>query len=112
MTSKSWIYDPQSGGRKIPDAIKPRIHKRIVAHAHKHYAGKFSRIEVRFSGKFCYIDAYTEPFVPPDYNPELFGGNRVKNVLHSCVISPLICAAFGSLVTKINGRWPSIPTAI
>ena len=74
MTKKTWVYDPQSGGRKIPHTTKPRIHQRVIAHAQKHYAGKFTRIEVRFSGKFCYIDAYKEPFVPPDYNPELFGG--------------------------------------
>ena len=39
-------------------------------------------------------------------------GNHVKNVLHSCVVFPLTYAAFGSLVTKINGRWPFIHTAI
>jgi hypothetical protein len=74
MPRKIWVYDPHSGGTKIPDKIKPRIRQRILAHAQKNYAGKFNRIEVRFSGKFCYIDAYTEPFVSPDYNPELFGG--------------------------------------
>lgn len=74
MPRKVWVYDPQSGGRKIPDAIKPSIRQRILTHAQKHYAGKYSRIEVRFSGKFCYIDAYTEPFVPVDYDPGLYGG--------------------------------------
>lgn len=46
----------------------------ILVHAQNHYAGKYNRIEVWFRGKFCYIDADTEPFVPPEYDPELFGG--------------------------------------
>lgn len=74
MARKILVYDPHSGGTKIPDTIKARIRQRILAYAQKNYAGKFNRIEVRFSGKLCYIDAYTEPFVSPEYNPELFGG--------------------------------------
>lgn len=74
MLRKVWTYDPQSGGKKIPDTIKPSIRQRILAHAQKYYAGKYKRIEVRFSGKFCYIDAYTEPFIPSDYDPKLYGG--------------------------------------
>jgi len=74
MSRKEWTYDPHSGGKKIPETIRPRIRERILTHAQKHYAGKYNRIDVRFNGKFCYIDAYTEPFVPTDYDPELFGG--------------------------------------
>jgi hypothetical protein len=74
MPRKVWVYDPQSGGTKIPDSIKPRIRQRIIMHASKHYAGKYNRIEVWFRGKFCYVDAYTEPFIASDYDPKLFGG--------------------------------------
>lgn len=72
MPRKIWAYDPQSGGKKIPDSIKPRISQRILLHAKNHYTGKYNRIEVWFRGKFCYIDAYTEPFVASDYDPKLF----------------------------------------
>jgi len=68
---KMWVYDPQSGGKAIPEAIKPKIMQRILAHAEKNYAGKYSRIDVRFRGKFCYIDAYTEPYVPKNFNSKL-----------------------------------------
>ncbi len=78
MTRKIWVHDPQVGGKKIPDAIKPRIRQRILMHAKKHHAKKYNRIEVWFRGKFCYIDAYTEPFVSPEYNPELYGGKSRK----------------------------------
>jgi hypothetical protein len=78
MPRKTWVYDPHSGGTKIPEAKKPQIRQRILAHAQKNYAGTYNRIDVRFSGKFCYIDAYKEPFVPQDYDPELFGGKSRK----------------------------------
>jgi hypothetical protein len=76
MVRKMWVYDPQSGGKKIPDAIKPRLGQRILDHAEKHYAGKYSRIDIRFWGQFCYIDAYTDPYVAAGYDPPLHGEAR------------------------------------
>ena len=34
---------------------------RLLAHAEKHYAGRYARLDARFKGALCYIDAYTEP---------------------------------------------------
>jgi hypothetical protein len=61
---RGWVKDPHSGGVKIPDTVRQRIDQRIQAYAHEHYAGKFKRIEVRFRGALCYIDAYIEPSEP------------------------------------------------
>ena len=61
-----WVYDPQAGGVKIPPAVQERTRQRILKHAEKHYAGKYSRLDLRFRGQFCYIDAYKEPDVPPN----------------------------------------------
>ncbi len=69
-----WVYDPQSGGLTIPKAIQPRIRQCILDHAEKHYSGRHERIDVRFRRNFCYIDAYTAPFVPSDYDPKFYGG--------------------------------------
>jgi hypothetical protein len=38
--------------------------ERIEKYAAKHYAGKYTRIETRFRGPLCYIDAYVEPVEP------------------------------------------------
>lgn len=76
MPKKMWVYDPHAGGVKIPERIQPRIRQRILEHAEKHYAGRYNRIDVRFRGTFCYIDAYTEPFLSPDYDPKLYGESR------------------------------------
>jgi hypothetical protein len=76
MARRTWVYDPQSGGRQIPDSIKPRIDQRIQDYAAKHYAGKYARIDVRFHGKFCYIDAYTEPDEPKDSLLKVTGETR------------------------------------
>ena len=59
---KRWVYDPHSGGVKIPKAVQERTRYRIIAYAEKNFSGKFARIDVRFRGALCYVDAYTEPF--------------------------------------------------
>ena len=80
MPRKMWVYAPQSGGKEIPDSIKPRIRQRILEHAQKHYGGKYNRIDVRFHGRFCYIDAYTEPYVPKRFNAKLRGESRKEHI--------------------------------
>jgi hypothetical protein len=80
VVKKVWVKDPHSGGVNIPERIKETIKNRIVGYAETHYAGKFTRIDVRFKGQFCYIDAYTEPFVPEDYDSLLFGETREERV--------------------------------
>ncbi len=80
MGKKGWVYDPHSGGVKIPEAVREKIRRRILAHAEKHYAGKYSRIEVRFHAQLCYIDAYREPSVSPDFDPTVFGESREEYI--------------------------------
>ena len=80
MPRKVWVYDPQSGGKPIPEKLKPAIRQRVLSHAEKFYAGKYNRIDVRFRGKFCYIDAYTEPDVGKSYDPKLFGESRQAHI--------------------------------
>jgi len=62
---QAWVYDPHSGGVKIPSAVKQCTEQRIRSYAEAKYAGKFTRLGIRFHGAFCYIDAYTEPMEPP-----------------------------------------------
>jgi len=64
-----WVYSPHVGGTKIPEVVKGRTRDRILAHAKRYYAGKFSRIEVRFRGTLCYVDAFQEPHVGEDLPP-------------------------------------------
>jgi hypothetical protein len=75
-----WVFDPHSGGVKIPERVKQKTKQRILAYAEQHYAGKYIRIDVRFKGHFCYIDAYTEPFVPENFNSELFRETREEHI--------------------------------
>lgn len=71
-----WVRGGRTAGVKIPIAVLARTERRILDHAARHHAGKFSRIAVRFHGAFCYIDAYVEP--------ELEG--RQNTPLHLCRI--------------------------
>ena len=91
MAGRTWVYSPHSGGKTIPEFVQPGIRQRILDHAAKHYAGKYNRIDVRFRGKFCYIDAYTEPFVPEDYDPKLFGVSREERIEHLRNVPTHLC---------------------
>ena len=64
-----WVLDANAGGIKIPPRLQAAIRQRIVAHAEKHHGGRYTRIDVRFKGVFCYIDAYREPVVPKRFPP-------------------------------------------
>lgn len=66
---RTWVYNPHTGGKGIPPAVKARTERRIVDYATKHYAGKFTRIEVRFRGALCYIDVCSEPNLPRGIAP-------------------------------------------
>jgi hypothetical protein len=61
---RMWVYNPHTGGKKIPPAVQASTRRRILDYAAKNSAGKFTRIDVRFHGALCYIDAYTEPDPP------------------------------------------------
>lgn len=71
---KQWVFSPGSGGRKIPESVQREVEERIRRVAEKHFKGKYTRLDIRFKGQFCYIDAYQEPVVaknwPPKDSPE------------------------------------------
>ena len=77
---KTWVYDPHSGGVKIPQAVRDRTQNRILEYAKKHYSGKYTHIDVRFRGQLCYIDAYKEPYVQPDFDASVFGESREEYI--------------------------------
>ena len=77
---KMWVYDPHSGGAKIPETLQHRLRQRILQHAEQHYSGKYTRIEVRFRGQFCYVDAYQEPSVDEHFDPQRFGITREQYI--------------------------------
>lgn len=80
MAQNMWVFDPQSGGVPIPKSLYSAITQRIQGYAAKKYQGKFNRIDVRFKGRFCYIDACVEPDVPENFNAELYGETREEHI--------------------------------
>ena len=64
---RTWGFNPHSGGVKIPPSIQVDVRARLERHAAAHYAGRYSRLDIRFRGALCYMDAYQEPTPPlPD----------------------------------------------
>jgi len=64
MRKKVWTLTPHLGGKKIPPNTQADVIKRINKYAEKNYAGKYSRLDIKFRGALCYIDAYQEPPEP------------------------------------------------
>jgi hypothetical protein len=93
MPRKVWVYDPHVGGVKIPPVVRQRTAERIEKHAREKYAGKFAKLDIRFRGALCYIDALTEPDEPTKAELRSWGETReehlerLRNVpLHLCRI--------------------------
>jgi hypothetical protein len=64
--TRGWVFTPDRGGTPIPEPVRRRTEERIRRHAEQQFAGCYTRLEIRFHGQFCYIDAYTEPGPFPD----------------------------------------------
>ena len=69
MARKQWVFSPDSGGIKIPERKRAEVKRRIEAFAAANYAGKYTRLDIRFRSQFCYIDACTEPVVSDKWPP-------------------------------------------
>lgn len=87
-----WVYNPHVGGKNIPPAVRARTERRILDYAAKEFPEKFVRIEVRFRGALCYLDAFREPDepldrVPPEGETREVWLNRLRNTpIHLCRI--------------------------
>ncbi len=78
MAKRMWVLDPHSGGNKIPDPVRLDTVERLEKHAATHFAGRYTRLEIRFRGPLCYIDAFTEPAEPSKGLLEATGETRAE----------------------------------
>jgi len=73
MSAKQWSFGHSRRGAKISQVEKAITEQRIRRYAEEHFAGRYTRLDIRFHGQFCYIDAYKEPeplgpgWPPPDW---------------------------------------------
>ncbi|MCW3096243.1 MAG: hypothetical protein JWL77_1861 [Chthonomonadaceae bacterium] len=110
---KTWVYDPHSGGVKIPTAVRERTEKRIQDYANKHYAGKFTRLGIRFRGALCYIDAFTEPQEPSPELLRITGESREQfQFLERLRNMPTHLCRLRYFGNEENGAWPFTPIAM
>lgn len=65
-----WVFSPDRGGKRIPEAVQRRTEVRLLRYAEEHFRGCYTRLAIRFRAQFCYVDAYTEPGDPgPNWPP-------------------------------------------
>lgn len=67
---RGWVFNPDVGGGKIPESVKRDVEQRINDIAEKQFKGLYTRLDIRFKGQFCYIDAYNEPKVSKNWPPK------------------------------------------
>lgn len=65
MVSRRWQFNPDSGGRPVPEIVRATTRAAVLDHANCHFAGRYREIDVRFRSQFCYVDAHLEPSAPP-----------------------------------------------
>jgi hypothetical protein len=53
-----WVFDPQSGGTPIPEAMQEEIQKKILVHTKKLYPKSKAELVFRFRKQFCYVDSF------------------------------------------------------
>jgi len=94
---------------KIPNAVKVRTEARIRRCAEEHFAGRYTRLEIRFRGQFCYIDAYTEPVVTPGWPPSDWPETQ-EEMIERLRNTPTF-AGCATSATRSAGVSPSSPTA-
>jgi hypothetical protein len=63
-------FSPDSGGNKIPETVKFDVKTRIERVAEENFKGKYSHLDIRFRGQFCYIDAFCVPKVAKNWPPK------------------------------------------
>jgi hypothetical protein len=61
---KIWVFNPHRGGAAISLSLRTDLQRRIDKHAAANYAEMYTRIELRFRGPLCYMEAYREPEEP------------------------------------------------
>jgi hypothetical protein len=62
--ARQWVLSPHTGGVKVPEAVQRRTVQRIEKYAATHFAGKYKRLDIRFRGPLCYVDAFVKPEDP------------------------------------------------
>jgi hypothetical protein len=70
---RGWTCGPAQP-KSIPAPIQVSVRQRIEAHAAENFAGRYARLDIRFRGRFCYVDAFKEPDKKHHPKPGWFEG--------------------------------------
>ena len=70
---KGWTWVPAEP-KSVPYAVQVSVQQRIEEYAVKKYSGRFTRLDIRFRGRFCYVDAFKEPDKKSNMPPSWFDG--------------------------------------
>jgi hypothetical protein len=107
----AWGLDPDNGGVKVPDTVKRRTETQLRQVAAAEFVGRYTRLDIRFRGVFCYVDAYTEPEPPGPNWPPPDGRRPPSSTLSGCGIRRRTCVGCATSAPATAGVSASTPTA-
>ncbi len=79
-SNTQWVFDPDSGGVKIPETVKQDVKRRINDVAEKHFKGKYTKLDIHFRRQFCYIDLFCE--IETSRAPDDWQGTQEEYLKH------------------------------
>ena len=112
MSPKQWVYDPDSGGVKIPEVVKYRTKERIRRYAEAHFAGRYTRLNIRFRSQFVTL------MLTRNLSPSARDGRRQirqrvgRNIWNAYGIHRRISAVCATLGTRSVGALPFTAMAV
>lgn len=108
---RHWVRSPERGGKRVPEAVQQRVAARLQRYASQHFAGRYTQLDLRFRGQFCYVDAYTELQLPgPSWPPPDWPETREEYV-ERLRTTPYTSAACAISATRSVGGSRSTRTA-
>jgi hypothetical protein len=57
---RTWVYDPHSGGCKIPPQLHQELSKKAELFVRTHAWCANLQLKLRFKSQFCYVDTMTK----------------------------------------------------
>jgi len=100
-----------AGGVTVPLRTRQRIIERIEKYAAKDYSGKYMRLDSRFRGPLCYIDAYVEPEPPSKSLLKNTGETHANSFSSGCAPCRCICVGC-AILQRTAGAWHSSHVAM
>jgi hypothetical protein len=107
----TWVFTPDRGGRRIPEAVQQRTIQRIQRYAAQHFAGRYTKLAIRFRGSSATSMPTPSRTCPGRTGPRGTGRKPANSIWSGFATHRPISAGCASSAATTVGASPSTPTA-